>query len=168
MEPKLKVEIAPVDSAEKAFAGSDIVCLCTDSSAPFVRPGWVEPGMFVASARPFGEVGREALSVFDIGVAHEWGFSPQFTAERSAKDYSRAPGTGGGKDESLLPEATLAELCVGKVSGRTTPEQTTYFANNEGHGIQFSAAGAFVLKRAKESGLGRELPTEWFLQDIST
>jgi len=29
-------------------------------------------------------------------------------------------------------------------------------------------AGAFVLKRARERGLGRELPTEWFLQDIST
>jgi ornithine cyclodeaminase/alanine dehydrogenase-like protein (mu-crystallin family) len=124
--------------------------------------------MFVASARPFGEVGKEALSAFDIGVAHERGFSPEVTAERSAKDYAGAPGAPRQKDESLLPKATLADLCTGRVSGRTTREQKTYFANNEGHGIQFSAAGALILKRAKESGLGRELPEEWFLQDIST
>ncbi|MGH7829541.1 MAG: ornithine cyclodeaminase family protein, partial [Candidatus Binatia bacterium] len=165
MEPKLKVEITPVDSAEEAFAGSDIVCLCTDASKPYVRPEWIEPGMFVSSARPFGEVGKEALSAFDIGVAHEQGFSPEVTAERFAKDYARAPGAPRQKDESLLPKATLAELCSGKISGRTMPEQKTYFANNEGHGIQFSATGAFILKRARERGLGRELPAEWFLQD---
>ena len=61
----------------------------------------------------------------------------------------------------------MAELCAGQASGRTSGEQKTYFANNEGHGVQFSAAGAFVLKRAKELGLGRDLPTEWFLQDIT-
>jgi alanine dehydrogenase len=26
--------------------------------------------------------------------------------------------------------------------------------------------GALVYAKAKEQGLGRELPTEWFLQDI--
>jgi len=168
MEPKLKVEIAPVDSAEEAFAGSDIVCLCTDSSEPFVRPEWIEPGMFVASSRPFGEVGREALAFFDIAVAHERGFTPQLKPAESARKYSDAPGVRENKDEKLLPSNTLAELCAGKISGRTRPGQRCYFANNEGHGIQFSAAGAFVLRRAREMRIGRELPTEWFLQDITT
>jgi ornithine cyclodeaminase/alanine dehydrogenase-like protein (mu-crystallin family) len=168
MEPKLKVEIAPVDSAEEVFAGSDIVCLCTDSSEPFVPPEWIEPGMFVTSSRPFGELGREALEAFDIAVAHERGFTPQLTATEAAKRNQRAPGIGVEKDERLLPEATLAELAVGKIRGRSRLEEKTYFANNEGHGIQFSAAGAFVLRRAQEMRIGRELPTEWFLQDITT
>jgi hypothetical protein len=33
-------------------------------------------------------------------------------------------------------------------------------------GLQFSSVGAVVYRRAKERGLGRALPAEWFLQDI--
>jgi hypothetical protein len=36
-----------------------------------------------------------------------------------------------------------------------------------GHwGLPFAACGAVVYREAKARGLGRELPTEWFLQDI--
>ncbi len=169
MEQKLGVETRPVDTLAAAFAGSDIVCCCTDASKPFVRPEWIEPGMFLSSARPFGEVGREPLGVFDIAVVHERGFGPRFRAEHAAAEFSTAPQALGGKDERDLPSAvTLGELCAEAARGRTDAAQKTYFANNEGHGVQFSAAGAFVLKRARERGVGRELPTEWFLQDIST
>jgi ornithine cyclodeaminase/alanine dehydrogenase-like protein (mu-crystallin family) len=168
-EKKLGVEMRPVAAIEEAFAASDIVCCCTDASKPYVRAEWIEPGMFLSSARPFAEVGREPLGVFDIAVVHERGFGPRFRAEQSAADFSGAPQALGGKDERDLPSAiTLGELCASKARGRSDDKQKTYFANNEGHGVQFSAAGAFVLKRARERGLGRELPSEWFLQDIST
>ena len=168
-EKKLGVETSPVKSIEAAFASSDIVCCCTDASKPFVRSEWIEPGMFLSSARPFGEVGRAPLGAFDVAVVHERGFGPRFRAEKAAEEFSTAPQALGGKDERDLPSAiTLGELCAGAARGRSDARQKTYFANNEGHGVQFSAAGAFVLKRARERGLGRELPTEWFLQDIST
>jgi alanine dehydrogenase len=169
IEARLEVETHAVESVQAAFSGSDIVCCCTDSSRPFARPEWIEDGMFVSSARPFGEVGRATLEIFDIAVAHERGFGPRFRADQPAEQYRDAPAALGGKDESDLPSGiTLADLCAEKATGRTDAKQKTYFANNEGHGVQFSAAGAFVLKRARERGLGRELPTEWFLQDIST
>jgi ornithine cyclodeaminase/alanine dehydrogenase-like protein (mu-crystallin family) len=169
MEKKLGIEVQPVETMEQAFAASDIVCCCTDSPRPFVKIASLEPGMFLSSARPFGEVGREPLAAFDVAVVHERGFGPRFRPEQAAKERPDAPQALGGKDERDLPsEITLSELCAGSAKGRTSPEQKTYFANNEGHGVQFSAAGAFVLKRAKERGMGRELPTEWFLQDIST
>jgi ornithine cyclodeaminase/alanine dehydrogenase-like protein (mu-crystallin family) len=168
-EKKLGVETRPAESIEAAFASSDIVCCCTDASKPFVRPEWIAPGMFLSSARPFGEVGRAPLGAFDVAVVHERGFGPRFRAEKAAEEFSTAPQALGGKDERDLPSAiTLGELCAGAARGRSDAQQKTYFANNEGHGVQFSAAGAFVLKRAHERGLGRELPTEWFLQDIST
>ncbi|MGH7834496.1 MAG: ornithine cyclodeaminase family protein [Candidatus Binatia bacterium] len=169
MEKNFGIEVQPVETMEQAFAGSDIVCCCTDSPRPFVKTAWVEPGMFLSSVRPFGEVGREPLAGFDVAVVHERGFGPRFRPEQAAKERPDAPQALGGKDERDLPcEITLSELCAGSAKGRTSREQKTYFANNEGHGVQFSAAGAFVLKRAKERGMGRELPTEWFLQDIST
>jgi len=169
MEAKLGIEVRPVQRMQEAFAGSDIVCACTDSPRPFVKSSWLEPGMFLSSARPFGEVGSEPLTAFDVAVVHERGFGPRFRPVDAERLNPSAPMALGGKDERDLPsESTLSELCAGKAKGRTSREQKTYFANNEGHGVQFSAAGAFVLKRAKERGLGRELPTEWFLQDIST
>lgn len=169
MEARLGVEVRPVETMEQAFGGSDIVCACTDSPRPFVKTSWLEPGMFLSSARPFGEVGREPLPAFDVAVVHERGFGPRFRPEQAAKARPDAPMALGGKDERDLPsEITLSELCAGLAKGRTGREQKTYFANNEGHGVQFSVAGAFVLRRAKERSLGRQLPTEWFLQDIST
>ncbi|MNC87776.1 hypothetical protein D3C83_35320 [compost metagenome] len=56
---------------------------------------------------------------------------------------------------------------MGRVAGRTNADQITLFNNNTGAGTQFAAVGAAVLKRAKELGLGKELPTEWFLEDVS-
>jgi ornithine cyclodeaminase/alanine dehydrogenase-like protein (mu-crystallin family) len=168
-EPALGVEVRAVGKIDEVFAGSDIVCTCTDSPHPFVQPDWIAPGMCLTSVRPFGEVGRDPLKIFDIAVVHERGFGPQFRPAEAVQKHTNAPQSLGGKDERDLPSAiTLAELCAGQASGRTSGEQKTYFANNEGHGVQFSAAGAFVLKRAKERGLGRDLPTEWFLQDITT
>ena len=38
--------------------------------------------------------------------------------------------------------------------------------NNVGTGVQFAAMGYCAYKAAREAGLGHEIPTEWFLQDI--
>jgi len=61
----------------------------------------------------------------------------------------------------------VQDLVAGKIAGRTRADQITVFNNNTGAGTQFAAVGAAVLKRARAMGLGRELPTEWFLEDVS-
>jgi ornithine cyclodeaminase/alanine dehydrogenase-like protein (mu-crystallin family) len=61
----------------------------------------------------------------------------------------------------------IQDLLAGKVPGRTNAAQITVFNNNTGAGTQFAAVGAAVVKRARDLGLGRELPTEWFLEDVS-
>ena len=61
----------------------------------------------------------------------------------------------------------IQDLLAGKVPGRTRPDQITVFNNNTGAGTQFAALGSAVVKRARDLGLGRELPTEWFLEDVS-
>jgi len=54
----------------------------------------------------------------------------------------------------------------GKVPGRTTANQIAGFLNNVGLGIQFAAVGAKVYEIALEKGLGRTIPTDWFLQTV--
>jgi hypothetical protein len=38
--------------------------------------------------------------------------------------------------------------------------------NNIGLGYQFAAAGAVVYRKAKAGGIGHELPTDWFTEDV--
>jgi hypothetical protein len=42
----------------------------------------------------------------------------------------------------------------------------TFFANSGTQGLQFASTAGYVVREAKKQGLGRELPTAWFLQDI--
>ena len=61
---------------------------------------------------------------------------------------------------------TLPDLITGKAAGRRLPTEVTCFINNLGLGYQFAAAGAVVYRKAKENGLGHDLPTDWFTQDV--
>jgi len=60
----------------------------------------------------------------------------------------------------------LTDLITGRAAGRTSPEQTSFFLNVGAIGAQFEAVAAAVLTRAREEGLGYEVPTDWFLQDV--
>jgi hypothetical protein len=57
-------------------------------------------------------------------------------------------------------------VLAGRARGRTHPSQVTFFLNNIGTGVQFAALGYCIWQRARRLGLGREIPAEWFLQDI--
>jgi ornithine cyclodeaminase/alanine dehydrogenase-like protein (mu-crystallin family) len=61
----------------------------------------------------------------------------------------------------------LGDLLVGRFPGRSHKDQITVFANNTGMGLQFAAVGARALALAEAKGLGREVPTEWFLEDTT-
>jgi len=69
-----------------------------------------------------------------------------------------------GIDFDKLP--TIPELITGRAQGRQSDREVTCFLNNIGLGYQFAAAGAVVYRKAKGSGLGHELPTEWFTEDV--
>ncbi len=60
----------------------------------------------------------------------------------------------------------FADLVTGKCKGRTSRDQITFYRNVGNQGLQFSSVGGWVYKLAKARIMGREIPTEWFLQDI--
>ena len=77
------------------------------------------------------------------------GDSPEFTDR----------GTGGDKPD-------FADLVTGKCKGRLTRDQITFYRNVGNQGLQFSAVGGWVYAQALKAGKGREISTDWFLQDI--
>ena len=58
----------------------------------------------------------------------------------------------------------MEELLADDSKGRTSPEQITFSERGNLQGAQFHAVGGKVYEAAKARGLGRELPTEWFLE----
>ena len=64
----------------------------------------------------------------------------------------------------LIIAALLAAASAASASGQEWPPRTTSIVL--GLGYQFAAAGSVVYRKAKESGLGHELPTDWFTEDV--
>lgn len=167
MTETLGVEVTPVAQPEEAMAGADIaMCASSSLDAIFFEP-WVESGMHMTSIkRP--EIEMKALRRADRIVIHNNDEKPMHVMTRDLANAEKAKDNGwnsvGDLDFAKLP--TLPELIVGRAPGRQSENEITCFLNNIGLGYQFAAAGAVVIRKAKESGLGHELPTDWFTEDV--
>jgi ornithine cyclodeaminase/alanine dehydrogenase-like protein (mu-crystallin family) len=71
-----------------------------------------------------------------------------------------------GVEDLTSAAPTIGELIAGTATGRTSPHQTSCFLNLTGIGLQFAAAGAALYRAACAAGRGRQLPTEWFTEDV--
>jgi len=167
MAEKLGVEVTPVDAPEKAVKGADIVMCATNTVDNIFFARWLEPGQHLTSIkRP--EIEPAAIKRADLVALHARDEAPIHVTPPGLV----VPEKEEGKGWTLLKEIdfnalpTLPELIIGKKPGRSTPEQITCFLNNIGMGYQFAAAGAAVYRKAVAQGRGRELPTEWFTQDV--
>ena len=153
----------PVSSAEEAIRDGDVVCSATNSSRPVLNPDWLRPGMHYNSIREF-ETDPVALDRCDVVAIHtQFGGIQHYQPPGVVDDM---PGVRREKprDWSRYPE--ICDLIAGKAPGRTDDKQITFFLNNVGTGVQFAAMGYCAYRAAKEKGLGTEIPTDWFLQDI--
>ena len=166
MSEKLKVEVIPMDSAEAAVKGADIVLCATNAIDPVFHKDWLEPGMHVSSIKS-SEIEPLILKEADQVLLHTHDDKPMHVIPPDLKvpDQGKGKGWDMHKDDfNALP--TLPELIAGKSTGRDNPTQVTCFLNNLGMGYQFAAAGGAFYKKAVAAGRGHELPTEWFTQDV--
>ena len=63
-------------------------------------------------------------------------------------------------------DVSFDDVASGRERGRTSREQITYSERGNVQGAQFFAIAAAAYEAARRAGLGRDLPTDWFLQDI--
>ncbi len=166
MSEKLAIPVVPVDSPYKAVDGAQIVADCTDSLSPiFEHARWVRAGMHITT---FGanRLGEEVFRKAGLVVRHFEGpvavYAEGGLAEDSARSWKHRNPDAVQFDRMPL----LIDVIGGKIKLQREQQPTTCFYNVGGSGIQFAAIGRRILDLAKERGLGREVPTEWFLQDI--
>jgi ornithine cyclodeaminase/alanine dehydrogenase-like protein (mu-crystallin family) len=167
MSAKLGVPVMPVSSAEDAVKGADIAMCATNTLEPVFFAKWIEPGMHISSIkRP--EVEPEVVHRSDIVVLHSNDGKPMHVLAKGihVAEATENKGWGIGKEIDFKSLPTLPQLCNGKVARRSSADQVTCFLNNIGLGYQFAAAGSVVYRKAKALGIGNELPTEWFTEDV--
>src|SRR4029078_9096984 len=127
---------------------------------------WVEKGMYVASiggsdaSNKRREIDDETIARGDLYIVH----AMEVARRDQSPDIWEVAQKGIKAWDSIYE---IQDLLVGKIAGRTRADEITVFNNAPGAGTQFAALGSAVLKRAKDLVLGRELPTEWFLEDVS-
>jgi alanine dehydrogenase len=167
MSSILGITVDPVCQPEEATGEADIVMCATNSVENIFFARWIRPGIHI-SAIKLPEIEVAAIQQADRFVIHTHDAKPLHVTAKDLKTPEIAEGKGWRLGEGIdFPGTpTLADVIAGAVPCRRSNREVTCFINNLGLGLQFAAAGAVVYRKAKETGLGRELPTEFFTQDF--
>src|SRR5437763_1271325 len=133
--------------------GSQVVVTITNSREPVLQGEWLEPGMHVNAAGGNSWIRREidenvvqradVIAVDNLEQAKMECGDLLWPAERGLFRWQRAN--------------ELHEVITGKVNGRPNPNSITLF-ESQGIGTEDTAASAYVYRKAREQGLGQQLP----------
>lgn len=180
MAAKYNIEVQVCDKPEDVYKGAHIVAGVTDSAIPVMDGTLLEQGTHIVNVGGSGKPDAESLKRVDVylrfGDAPAPVGRPEFGVDDEHIDYvarPHAPKFGDGRHGkkahgNALPDkrVTLAEIMSGQSKGRTSENQITYSERGNLQGAQFYAVAGKVYELATKAKLGREIPTEWFLQDI--
>lgn len=192
---RLDIEVVPCESPEQAVQGVDILSACTNSVLPVVFARMVEPGMHVTQVArelapdvpPKIDVsvgGGPKSQVFSgVPIDDSRGFTTYLAGKadtlveamgagrRAATDRSNGAGSVPPRDAGFQGRRVpLTDLIGGNARGRVRDEEISAsggVADSGGkQGLQFVTVGSLVYDLVSQAELGRQVPTEWFLQDI--
>jgi alanine dehydrogenase len=178
MSRKLGISVKAVDNAEQVFEGADIVATCTDSYLPVFNAAWLAPGQYYTNVTTFELDYQAVVKKCEVIVKlGETSLNPRADIGGGIKFRGPTASVFIGTSEQLevIPSKRsvdvtsyphLIDLKAGRVAGRTDDSQITFFINQGTQGLQFATVAGTSYELARANGLGIEIPTEWFLQNI--
>ena len=189
---EFEIETVVCDNPADVYRGADILAACTDGGFQ-ENPGtyksahlgrYLEPGTHITSI--WGPLDEDTTQKIDVALVLGTAPAPQGYPELKVHDtlfaWSVPPETPKFQDHHYHQKSAnysvkqgntytvgektvyMEELMVGAKEGRTSPEQITFSDRGNLQGAQFHAVAGRVYEAARAKGLGREIPTEWFLQ----
>ncbi|HWF94384.1 MAG TPA: hypothetical protein VG291_05440 [Xanthobacteraceae bacterium] len=180
MAARYNIEVEVCDRADDVYKGAHIVAALTDSAVPVIDGALLEKGAHIVNIGGSGKPDADCLERIDVYLRFgdapapigrpEFGVEDEFLGWEAQPDV-RKHGDGRRARRALGAavagrRVSLADLAEGRVKGRTSADEITYSERGNLQGAQFFAVAGKVYELAKQAGLGREIPTEWFLQDI--
>jgi ornithine cyclodeaminase/alanine dehydrogenase-like protein (mu-crystallin family) len=167
---KVAAQLIECGSAKEAIDTADMVICTTNSISPLFDGEILSPGVHVSCVKPC-ELDAATYRRADPLIIH-WQEAKPFQIAIGVERQS-IPDVAEGWQHPLTREdcaiwnfPTLSQLVNKQHPGRTNQQAISCFCNNVGLGLQFAAVGSEVLARAREARVGREIPTDWFLEDV--
>jgi ornithine cyclodeaminase/alanine dehydrogenase-like protein (mu-crystallin family) len=143
------VEVETVAQAREAVAGADIICTTTSAKEPVLQGTWLTPGVHInaiGSSVPFTrELDTAAVVRSRLFVDR------RESTLNEAGDFLFPKAEGAIGDDHIQGE--IGEILLGRVGGRTSPDQITLF-KSLGLAIEDLAAAHHIYKKALENGAG--------------
>lgn len=180
MSAALGIEVNAVDTPDQAMRGADIAATCTDTMSPTIKAQWLEPGVHVTDLCE-EEIDDECVARMDVKIRQGEGglplaeqgrikrligHSPVAYVAGTEEQMQRLPPPPPAKPKIAQGWPNYCDLYYGRAKGRDNDQQITFYHNFGNQGLAFASLGGYVLKKAQRMGLGRQIPTEWFLQDV--
>lgn len=175
---ELGVRVIAADSARSAVRGADIVGCATNSITPVVQLEWLEPHAHVTCVKEL-ELGPGILGASGLVGVHTRldrpanyivgeGENPIYDhdpAQGLPEEVARTRALRPPNEVDLTEQIDIGELAVGRYQKPADGVMTT-FVNTIGMGLQFAAIGSLVWEKASAQQIGRDIPTDWFLEDM--
>ncbi len=152
MSGKLGIEVTPVGTAVECVRDADIVITITSTSTPVLEGAWLQPGMHINAIGATSLIRRELdedairrserIVVESREQAQEECGELIYASERGLLRWHRVH--------------ELSQIVSGAVPGRAGPDEITLF-DSLGVASEDVAAAAYVLQKARERNMGREV-----------
>ena len=169
LAPEVRATLTPVESADEAVEGADMVVTATNSMEPVHRRSRLRPGVHYSAVK-VQEMDLDFLNAVDkvfLFSTNPANIRPQVYRTPAVETPESTGGWWSDRSTPLWERIReLPQVLIGAVEGRQAPDETTAFVNNVGQGLQFTAVAHWVYREAVAKGVGRTLPTEWFTQDV--
>lgn len=176
LREQLGIDVRAVDDARTAVRGAHIVGAATNSLTPVLDVDWLDPQAHVTCVKELElddrilersaqvvvhtRLGRPANYIIGKGEEPIYDHDPK---EALAENLQQTRGARKSRAD-LAERPDLGELVAGHVQPPPHGGMTC-FVNVMGLGVQFAALAALAHAKAAANGTGREIPTDWFLED---
>jgi ornithine cyclodeaminase/alanine dehydrogenase-like protein (mu-crystallin family) len=145
--------VEPVETAEEALSGADVVVTATTSAEPIVRRAWLATGAHVNAVGSSIPTARE-LDADTVAAAALFADARESMVNEGG-DYLFAVREAGIGPDHIRAE--LGEVLIGSRDGRRSEEELTVF-KSLGLGAEDLAAAEHVYARAQAEGAGTTVP----------
>jgi ornithine cyclodeaminase/alanine dehydrogenase-like protein (mu-crystallin family) len=141
--------IEPVESAEAAVRGADLIVTASTAAEPILQREWIAPGAHINAVGSSIPTTRE-IDTATIAAARLFVDRRESTLNESG-DYLFAM-----RDGAIGPEhirAEIGELLLGTWAGRASPDEITLF-KSLGLAVEDLAAADYVYRQARAQEVG--------------
>jgi alanine dehydrogenase len=171
MTGAVAADVVEASSVKEAIEGADMITCATNSLSALFSGELLQAGVHVSCVKPC-ELDAITYKRADPLVIH-WHEARPFQITIGIDNPQSLPDIAQGWKHPITQENApvwdlpiLSQLVNGQHPGRVKDDAISCFCNNVGLGLQFAAVGSEVLARARQANVGREIPTDWFLESV--